>query len=933
MMCNTIRLAVWLHAFTIISVVSTHPHRLPHAPILLIDVDNTLYSEDRCGIEAQIRQGIYRFCNTLGVAQEQADEWHHKYGSTVEGLRRHCTNDADVLKDFYEQVYADIDLSGLTRDDSATSTTTGYSPQSASTRRLANVLNCIPYPMYLTSNSPKYHVRRVLRALGLAHIPWAGIVTPDTFLPLTYPTKAGQPDLFYQTILQKHPVSSCILLDDSKLNLLRARELLGMSGIYVSPLSNTTIDTAISMALGHVSDDYVFSTVQYLVSKNLVDAKSIHGPTWDKMRDHVVNNAIGGVITIADVGAGLLNMLQLLIMGDGEQKKSLLIDGTIQKVNYYAFESNLALYSSCKDRLERLGFTEVHDHVTTTDGDQVLFIHGQLNISLYLFMCDFATVRKMDDHLPPPQLIVGCCFADLMEPHHLIQSLQIFLQVWKRVYHNEILLYFPITFAGTTQFIPPSPFGPFRMPSDTLAFRSYSEALSKEHGHNLEPNKLVSAVQSYGGRLIHRGPSNWSICPKQNTYLWNTMLYFFGTVSAPALMKEQWDSVGWIQRSKQAKAKIEVSNVDLLFSFPTMENDETASTKAYSRDPKAEGQNNLVISEIEFTAPYKVGIATRTVDTKDNMHLGPNQVEIESITSLISSGTELKIFKGLFDDAALDLTIGSMTDQRMAYPLAYGYSLVGRVTRCGPNVADCDMLMGQLVFSFAPHSTHVICDRDSILLVPDGISAEDAIFLPSVETALSLVHDANVRVGEKVAIYGQGLIGLLVTAILNRDKQMLSTGEFGTISVFDTIPNRLAAASFMGASEALMPTSVANTGPFDVSIEISGNYKALQSAIDHTRNGGRVIVGSWYGNTDVTLKLGIDFHRSHKTIKTSQVSKIPAELTSLWSKDRRFALAWEFVKFLQPSRLLTQTTSFLQVQDVYESLDKGNDNAVAFKYK
>jgi threonine dehydrogenase-like Zn-dependent dehydrogenase len=48
----------------------------------------------------------------------------------------------------------------------------------------------------------------------------------------------------------------------------------------------------------------------------------------------------------------------------------------------------------------------------------------------------------------------------------------------------------------------------------------------------------------------------------------------------------------------------------------------------------------------------------------------------------------------------------------------------------------------------------------------------------------------------------------------------------------------------------------------DVSIEVSGNERALQSAIDYTRNGGRIIVGSWYGNSDVTLKLGIDFHRS-----------------------------------------------------------------------
>jgi len=83
-----------------------------------------------------------------------------------------------------------------------------------------------------------------------------------------------------------------------------------------------------------------------------------------------------------------------------------------------------------------------------------------------------------------------------------------------------------------------------------------------------------------------------------------------------------------------------------------------------------------------------------------------------------------------------------------------GYSLVGRVVAYISN-ADVE-LIGRLAFAFSPHSTRVVVDRDAVQLVPDGISAEDAVFFPSVETALSLVHDANVRVGENVAIYGQG---------------------------------------------------------------------------------------------------------------------------------------------------------------------------------
>ena len=290
----------------------------------------------------------------------------------------------------------------------------------------------------------------------------------------------------------------------------------------------------------------------------------------------------------------------------------------------------------------------------------------------------------------------------------------------------------------------------------------------------------------------------------------------------------------------------------------------------------------------------------------------------------------------MFEDAALDVNIKGMDEERMAYPLAYGYSLVGHVVACGSNVPR--NYLGKLVFTFSPHASHVLTEMNHIQLVPPGISPEDAIFMPSVETALSIVHDAHVRLGETVAVYGQGLIGLLVTALLSTHTRHpgyagRSSSRFGTITVFDTLPDRLAAASQMGASQALLPGDAkGRLLSFDVSIEVSGNGRALQSAIDQTLNGGRIIVGSWYGNTPVELKLGIDFHRSHKTIQTSQVSELPAHVKGLWTKERRFALTWELVRQIRPSRLLTKTTTLENAQEAYEALDQGNEIAVAFVY-
>lgn len=333
-------------------------------------------------------------------------------------------------------------------------------------------------------------------------------------------------------------------------------------------------------------------------------------------------------------------------------------------------------------------------------------------------------------------------------------------------------------------------------------------------------------------------------------------------------------------------------------------------------------------------SPYNVTTITKRWDTTNSQYLDPNQIEIESVCSLISSGTELKIFKGSFESASLDVNIKGMADESMEYPLAYGYSLVGRVVACGVDVEDADSLIGKLVFTFSAHSSRVIIDRDACQLVPDGIDARDAIFMPSVETALSLVHDAHVRIGENAAVYGQGLIGLLVTSILSMQSPsaVSSSNRFSSVTAFDTLGDRLCVASTLGADSALQPQSASDSGPFDVSIEVSGNPRALQSAIDHTANNGRIIVGSWYGNSDVSLKLGIDFHRSHKTIQTSQVSTIPSSLAGLWSKERRFAMTWALVKAIRPSRLISKSLTLDDAQLAYELLDGGKEIAICFMY-
>ena len=826
---------------------------------------------------------------------------------------------------------------------------------------------------------------RVLDAMGLADVRGglAGILSPDTAAAdvsttdddermSSYPTKSS-PREYYARVLGRHHPSShdIVLLDDSSHNI-RTAESVGIRGVRVHPSSSgRTLEEGLAEALGHVLPAtamavaatgetegggwYEFSDVRYLKAKNEVDANAIDPNVWEELarrlssrleRPREAEETVGNTLRVADLGAGMLSMVDLMLNGGGEgdrEKEGMLalmdkfMNGKdrVAMLEYFAYESNSNLFKGCKEKLLRLGFEETTRQDDSSDGEATFTRAIEFSdesgtaveVSVHIRPIDFQAEERPPEGL---DLVIGCCFADLL----------LSLALHRFALDGHPLVYFPITFAGTTQFDPPHPAvvparsrGRGMVPSDTTAFGIYTESLTN-HGHNLDPSSIVKAMAGRGGSLIAKGQSDWIIDPRSDGYLWETMMYFFGMSGAREMLGKKLDAAGWIARCRADPRTILVSNVDLLFHLRDVSSLDEADVNERKSAESESGPSIASVQEIQFVAPYNVTTITKHWNTSSSGHLSPNQVEVESSVSLISSGTELKIFRGSFESAALDVNIKGMDDESMEYPLAYGYSLVGQVVACGSDVKEAETLIGKLVFTFSPHSTRVIVDRDALQVVPDGISAEDAVFMPSVETALSLVHDAHVRFGENVAVYGQGLIGLLVTGILStQSRPLFSTSKpFGAVTTFDTFDDRLRISSLLGATSALKPNAASLAGPFDVSIEVSGNPRALQSAIDHTANHGRIIVGSWYGNTDVALKLGIEFHRSHKTIQTSQVSTIPPALTGLWSKERRFELTWALVQSLRPSRLITKQLTLEEAQRAYELLDSGKEIAVTFKY-
>src|SRR5689334_19698715 len=128
---------------------------------------------------------------------------------------------------------------------------------------------------------------------------------------------------------------------------------------------------------------------------------------------------------------------------------------------------------------------------------------------------------------------------------------------------------------------------------------------------------------------------------------------------------------------------------------------------------------------------------------------GPGEVQVRSLVSAISAGTEMLFYHGAVEEGSdVDATINGYT-KAICWPLRYGYATVGIVERAGAAVPDA--ALGRLVFGFVPHASSFTAPLADLLEVPRGVDAEDAALFASAETAVNLVMDTAPLIGERVS--------------------------------------------------------------------------------------------------------------------------------------------------------------------------------------
>ena len=293
---------------------------------------------------------------------------------------------------------------------------------------------------------------------------------------------------------------------------------------------------------------------------------------------------------------------------------------------------------------------------------------------------------------------------------------------------------------------------------------------------------------------------------------------------------------------------------------------------------------------VQFSAPRRVELV--------EVELGEpaeGQVLVRTQRSGISSGSELLAFRGEIDpglslDERLDALGGTF-----AFPFRYGYACVGRVeTSRTPEVAE-----GSLVFAFHPHQDRfVVAGADVVVL--NRVAARQATLFPFLETAIQATLDAGPVAHEPVVVLGLGVLGVLVSLLLERAGARVVAAEPGTFR--RELATRLGVRAVEPSQLSAIVTEVTGGRGVPLVVEASGSPTALAPTLE-------------------PLPLGAAFHRRRLTIRSTQVSSIPAAQTAGWSLTRRRAVARSLIPELPLAELATHELPVERVRDAFELLD------------
>jgi threonine dehydrogenase-like Zn-dependent dehydrogenase len=336
---------------------------------------------------------------------------------------------------------------------------------------------------------------------------------------------------------------------------------------------------------------------------------------------------------------------------------------------------------------------------------------------------------------------------------------------------------------------------------------------------------------------------------------------------------------------------------------------------------------------VVFTKPRTVGF-----ESYDDLPLGSHELRVRTLYSGISAGTEMTAYRGSNPylskqwDAKNRLFLQSESPSQ-PYPLSgWGYEEVGEVIEVHSEVTT--LKVGDIVYGTWGHRTHHILQEDyaNKRIKPEGLDPILAIYSHLGPIALNGILDANIHVGETVAVFGLGVLGQIIA-------QLARLSGARVLGV-DLIEKRLELARQLGAiergfnpregSSAEKIKEMTNGRGADVSIEVSGSSKALNEAVRATAYSARVVALGFFQGEAQGLLLGEEFHHNRIHLVCSQISNVDPALSYRWDRIRLIHTIMELQAqgSLNLRPVITHVIPFKQAAQGFQILDETPDQAL-----
>ncbi len=297
----------------------------------------------------------------------------------------------------------------------------------------------------------------------------------------------------------------------------------------------------------------------------------------------------------------------------------------------------------------------------------------------------------------------------------------------------------------------------------------------------------------------------------------------------------------------------------------------------------------------ELIAPAREEVAFNEYESRP---LAPEEIRVRSRFGAAKHGSEMAMFQGYAGHRGNydgELHIFTQESQMVKYPNGLGNMCVGEVIEVGSEVRGISL--GETVFAHGSFRQEHVWPADRARKLPNGVPWQAAVCLDPADFALGAVRDGHIRLGDAVAVFGMGAIGLFVVQLAKL------AGAYPVIAV-DPIPLRRDVALECGADTVMDPTTcdagleiklATDRRGADVCVDYSGHYSALQAALRGVAYLGTVVAGAWPGSYPAGLDLGAEAHFNRPTIVFSRACSEPNPEYPNWDETRLFSVVWRLL--------------------------------------